>query len=101
MAIEIHQGDILKVEKIMQPVLVLSKDFFNTSGEIIGCPIYQKSTLSPLHIPVSAEEMEGYVECEKLKLLDLKARGYMKVDRISVGDLINITDAVQSIFEYI
>lgn len=101
MAIEIHQGDILKVEKIMQPVLVLSKDFFNTSGEIIGCPIYQKSTLSPLHILVSAEEMEGYVECEKLKLLDLKARGYMKVDRISVGDLINITDAVQSIFEYI
>lgn len=35
----LHQGDILKVEKIKHPVLVASKDFFNTSGEIIGCPI--------------------------------------------------------------
>ena len=32
----LHQGDILKVEKIKHPVLVVSKDFFNTSGEIIG-----------------------------------------------------------------
>ena len=35
----LHQGDILKIEKTKHPVLVVSKDFFNTSGEIIGCPI--------------------------------------------------------------
>ena len=35
----LHQGDILRIEKIKHPVLVVSKDFFNTSGEIIGCPI--------------------------------------------------------------
>ena len=35
----LHQGDILKIEKIKHPVLVVSKDFFNSSGEIIGCPI--------------------------------------------------------------
>lgn len=40
----LHQGDILKVEKIKHPVLVVSKDFFNTSGEIIGCPIIKNST---------------------------------------------------------
>ena len=28
----LHQGDILKIEKIKHPVLVVSKDFFNTSG---------------------------------------------------------------------
>ena len=27
----LHQGDILKIEKIKHPVLVVSKDFFNTS----------------------------------------------------------------------
>ena len=32
----LHQGDILKIEKIKHPVLVASKDFFNSSGEIIG-----------------------------------------------------------------
>ena len=36
--INFRQGDILKVEKIKHPVLVVSKDFFNASGQIIGCP---------------------------------------------------------------
>lgn len=30
---ELHQGDILKIEKIKYPVLIVSKDSFNTSGE--------------------------------------------------------------------
>ena len=46
----LHQGDILKIEKTKHPVLVVSKDFFNTSGEIIGCPIIKNSTVGPLHI---------------------------------------------------
>ncbi len=45
----IHQGDILKIEKIKHPILVVSKDFFNTSGEIIGCPIIRNSTVGSLH----------------------------------------------------
>ena len=36
---EIQQGAVLKVEKIKDPVFVASKNFFNQSGEIIGCPI--------------------------------------------------------------
>ena len=39
----LHQGDILKIEKIKHPVLVVSKDFFNTSGQIIGCPVIKHS----------------------------------------------------------
>ena len=31
----IISGDILEIDKIKHPVLVASKDFFNTSGEII------------------------------------------------------------------
>ena len=78
----LHQGDILKVEKIKHPVLVVSKDFFNTSGEIIGCPIIKNSTAGPLHIWMSTEENEGYIQCEKLALLDMSFRGYKKVDRL-------------------
>jgi len=33
---EICQGDLLKVERINMPVVVVSKNFFNQSGEIIG-----------------------------------------------------------------
>ena len=97
----LHQGDILKVEKIKHPVLVVSKDFFNTSGEIIGCPIIKNSTAGPLHIWMSTEENEGYIQCEKLALLDMSFRGYKKVDRLPISEMVNISDAIQGIFEYV
>ena len=98
---QLYQGDILKIEKIKHPVLVVSKDFFNMSGEVIGCPILQDSSEGPLHIWISAEGNEGYVQCEKLALLDLTMRGCKKIGRIPVSEMINIVDAVQGIFEYI
>ena len=101
MAALVHQGDVLKIEKINHPVLVVSKDFFNTTEEIIGCPIYKISTPGPLHISISSEEVEGYVQCEKIALLDLSVRGFEKIDRVSIGDIMNITDAIQGIFEYL
>lgn len=97
----LHQGDIIKIEKIKHPVLVISNNFFNTSGEVIGCPIIKISTPGPLHIWMSTDETEGYIQCEKLALLDLTIRGYKKVDRLPISELMNISDAIQSIFEYI
>lgn len=97
----LHQGDILRIEKIKHPVLVVSKNFFNTSGEIIGCPIISDSIPGPLHIWISTEQTEGYVQCEKLALLDLSVRGYKKADRLPMSEMMNISDAIQGIFEYI
>ena len=97
----LHQGDILKIESIKHPVLIVSKDFFNTSGEIIGCPIIRNSMPGPLHIWMSTEETEGYIQCEKLALLDLSIRGHKKIDRLPISDMINVSDAIQGIFEYI
>ncbi|MCR4588055.1 MAG: type II toxin-antitoxin system PemK/MazF family toxin [Lachnospiraceae bacterium] len=97
----LHQGDILKIEGINKPVLVVSKDFFNQTREIIGCPIYDKGMEGPLHIFINAEEVQGYVQCEKMALLDLKVRGHLKIDRIHHADIMNITDAIQGIFDYI
>lgn len=97
----LFQGDILKIEKIKHPVFVASKDFFNTSGEIIGCPIINNSKPGPLHIWISTEHTEGYIHCEKLALLDLTIRGYKKTDRLPISELMNVSDAIQSIFEYI
>ena len=57
----LHQGDIARIERIKSPVLVTSKDFFNQTGEIIGCPILENSSASPLHIKIRTERTEGYV----------------------------------------
>ena len=97
----LHQGDILKIEKIKHPVLVASKDFFNTSGAIIGCPIIRDSNPGPLHIWMSTDNVEGYIQCEKLALLDLSIRGYKRIDRLPISEMINIADAIQGIFEYV
>lgn len=79
----LHQGDILKIENIKHQILVVSKDFFNLSGEIIGCPIIQNSIEGPLHIWISAGDSEGYVQCEKLALLDMTVRVYQKNGKIA------------------
>ena len=60
-----------------------------------GCPIYEAGTESPLHIAVTADGMQGYVQCEKLALLDLRVRGHKKTGRITLKELMNITDAIQ------
>lgn len=97
----LRQGDIVKIERIKPPVLVTSKDFFNQTGEIVGCPIFQDSTVSPLHIKIKTDTTEGYVQCEKLVLLDLNLRVFFKTDRISMEDIINIADTIQGIFDYV
>lgn len=97
----LHQGDIIRIENIKSPVLVASKEFFNQTGEIIGCPILSDSTAGPLHIRIKSDTVDGYVQCEKLALLDLNVRGFSKIDSIHMTDIINITDAIQGIFDYI
>ncbi len=97
----ISQGDILKIENIQKSVLVVSKNTFNKSGKIIGCPINTDSTASALHIEVQTEKTNGYVYCENMTLLDMTIRRYSIKDHIHMPDIIDITDAIQSIFDYI
>ena len=44
------------------------------------------------------EENEGYIQCEKLALLNLSIRGYKKVDRLPASEMMNVSDAIQGIF---
>lgn len=96
-----HQGDVIKIDRIKIPVLVVSKDFFNETGEVIGCPVYLNGETGALHIAVNKDDFRGIVHCEKLSLLDLNERGYVKIDNLDMSDVINITDAIQGIFDYI
>lgn len=97
----IHQGDILKVEKIRHPIFVVSKDYFNESGQVIACPIFDNSSEGALHIYVETDEVKGAVQCEKLALLDLNLRGYIVIGAINIDDRINIADTIQGIFDYV
>lgn len=95
------QGDIIKIERTKLPVLVVSRDSFNTSGAVIGCPIMDCSDDDPLHVQIIADETEGCVQCENVHLLDLEKRGFVKVGTISLEDRMEISDRIQNIFEYV
>lgn len=98
----VHQGDILKVEKIKNPVLVvIVRIFLMRTGEIIGCPIFDYNIESPLHIEIETENRKGHVQCENLSMLDLNMRGFSVIDRISINYVMDITDTIQGIFDYI
>ena len=86
MNLPFEQGDILSVERIKRPVLIVSKNYFNQSEQAIVCPILPEVNPDPL--------------CEQMKLVDLTYRGYKKIARLKYPDIINIADAVQSIFDY-
>ncbi|MDK2808277.1 MAG: mRNA interferase MazF [Clostridiales bacterium] len=97
---EIAQGDILSVERVSTPVVVVSKTFFNQTEQIIACPILKNASIDPLHISIHTDAIMGVVLGEQMKLLDLRARGYKKIAELKIEEIMNIADAIQSIFDY-
>lgn len=96
----IEQGDIIIIEKMKGHFLIVSKNFFNTTEQAILCPVVPDTFPDPLHIAIKTAETQGIIMCEQMRLIDLRYRGYKKIDQIHYSDIINITDAIQSIFDY-
>ncbi|MBQ8955880.1 MAG: type II toxin-antitoxin system PemK/MazF family toxin [Lachnospiraceae bacterium] len=97
----VSQGWIIKIENIKYPVLIVSNDTFNSvSQQIVACPILSNIAANALHIKIDTAEISGVVICEQMRLFDLSVRGYKKIGEIKMDQIANITDAVQSIFDY-
>lgn len=96
----VEQGDLLKVEGITHPVMVVSSNFFNQSGKAIVCPVMKKTVPGPLHIELKDTPLEGVVLCEQVRYLDLAARRFAKVAEAHCYDVMDIADAVAGMFEY-
>jgi mRNA-degrading endonuclease toxin of MazEF toxin-antitoxin module len=96
-----EQGDLLKVGGISYPVIVVSNNFFNSSGKAIVCPIIKNAVPGPLHIELRDCSVEGFVLCEQVRYLDLTARRFSKLSDTRYSDIINISDAVMGMFDYL
>ena len=96
----IEQGDLLKIEDIKHPVIVVSNNYFNQSGMVIVCPIVKTSVPGPLHIPLKDSAAQGIVLCEQVRYLDLSSRRWSKLTQTHYFDIMDISDAVVSMFEY-
>ena len=68
--------------------------------QVILCPIVNDTFPDPLHIVIETGKDQRIVMCEQMRLVDLRYRGFKKVGRIHYSAIIDITDAIQSIFDY-
>ena len=99
--IKAEQGDVLKISSLPYPVVVVSKNFFNESGLVMTCPIVPEAVPGPLRFHCENIRSPGYVYCEQVRVVDLNIRRFSKIDAISYGELIDIVDAIQGIFDYV
>ena len=97
---KIEQGDLLKIEGLNHPAIVVSNNFFNESGKAIVCPIVKSALEGPLHIRFKHGNVEGYVLCEQLRYVDLAARHFSKLTASHYYDIMDISDAVMGMFDY-
>ncbi len=100
---EFFQGDIIKITGFKKQLFVIvSKNaFIKATGIFHICPMLPGVQAGPLHIPVCGKKGEaGTVICEQIKLIDPKERVCTRVDLLAYEDIMNVSDAVQGIFEY-
>ena len=98
-----EQGSILKIEGIHYPCIVVSNNFFNHEGCVIVCPIIKSAVEGPLHIKMDKSkesDVDGYILCEQVRFIDLNTRHYSLITEAPYFDIMDISDAVMSIFEY-
>lgn len=96
----VEQGDLIKIESFKNPVIVVSNHFFNQSGMALVCPVMKKAVEGPLHIPLRESPVEGYVLCEQVRYVDLTQRRYSRLSTMHYCDMMDISDAVMSMFDY-
>lgn len=99
---DFRQGDIIKITGFNNTFIIVSNNTFINATHIFHvCPIIQNLADGPLHICISGKIKEsGTVACEQVKLIDPTVRGCGKIDSVSYETIMNISDALQGMFEY-
>ena len=96
------QGDIVRIGDFKNLFLIVSNNaFIRTTGEFHVCPLLDSIPAGPLHICITGiTGIKGTAICEQLKLIDPAVRRCTKKDRIPYVQMIDISDAIQGVFEY-
>ncbi|MBO4762395.1 MAG: growth inhibitor PemK [Lachnospiraceae bacterium] len=98
-----YQGDIVKIDGLGKHHFVITSKnaFIQALGVFHVSPLLLEYTDGPLHIPVIGKNgTKGTVICEQLKIIDPAVRAVNKTDSLKYQDIMNISDAIQGMFEY-
>ena len=97
------QGDIIKINGFNNCYFVITSknSFINALGVFHVCPLFTDFADGPLHISVTGKKgTQGTVICEQIKMIDPDVRAVNKTDSLKYQDIMNISDAIQGMFEY-
>ncbi len=97
------QGDIVKISGFEKSYFIITSknSFIRALGVFHVSPLLQKIVDGPLHIAVIGKKgTKGTVICEQIKMIDPDVRAVNKIDSLKYQDIMNISDAIQGMFEY-
>ena len=99
---QVSQGDIIKISGLKDKYVVLSKNAFIKAVNMFHvCPVLENHPEGPVHIKIEGKKgVKGTAICEQIKLIDPSVRGCFVKDSLPYRDIMEISDAVQGIFEY-
>lgn len=100
MNLPFSQRDILQLENVKIPVIVLSKNAFNCTNQAIVCPLFRGESSSATHVPVSFKNNKYYAASEQLRYLDLSQRFFKNVGSVDMNEFIEISNAAESLIDY-
>ena len=102
--IKAEQGDILRINGIGWPVIVVSNDHFNAIGESVVCPILNNISSNAVHLPICVStrsgELKGFVACEHVRHVDLNTRRFIKLASLNLTDFLDISDTLIALFDF-
>ena len=98
------QGDIIKLnldptkgheQAGYRPVLVVNNASFSKASKmLLICPITSTDRKNPLHVRLEGLTTTGFVMCDQIKAIDVKAREYKSVETVDDETLWEITDII-------
>jgi len=98
------QGNILKLnldptkgheQAGHRPVLVVNNaSFSQASNMIVVCPITNTDRNNPLHIRLDGLTTTGFVMCDQIKAVDVKARSYKIIETVDDDTLWEVVDII-------
>jgi mRNA interferase MazF len=101
----VKQGDIIKLnldptkgheQAGYRPVLVINNaSHSRASNMIIVCPITNTDRKTPLHVHLDGLKTTGFVMCDQIRSVDIRARDYKKIETVGTDTLWEVCDIVQ------
>jgi len=98
----VTQGDIIRInlsptigheQAGYRPVIVVNNSVHSSASNMtIVCPITNTNRNNPLHVELKGLQTKGFVMCDQIRAVDIRARNYKIVETVDEDTIWEICD---------